>query len=354
MAPQRKSVFRPGLMALLVAVLATIGLVQVAQANGGSNGPTPYTVDANGITLPSGDVFPDNGHVNVRTAVGKTAGVHFEGKCINRTDAECAGSRHDQAQFIGKGFIPWSAFGIDPAKECVVWVQISHYNQHFGEGGQDPVGKCKGSETPKPTEPVEPCPTATVTTTVPGPTVTATATETVPVPGPTATVTQTVPVPGPTTTVTAPGPTVTATEVVPGPTVTATATETVVSPGPTVTATQTVPGPTTTVTIPGPTATATETVPVPGPTTTATATATATATETVTVPGPTATATATTTVTAQPTAVPTSTVTTTVMPTPAPTVTVTQTLTPAPAPTVFKTVRVKQPTVRPGLPNTGN
>ena len=286
MAPQRKSVFRPGLMALLVAVLVTIGLVQVAQANGGSNGPTPYTVDANGITLPSGDVFPDNGHVNVRTAVGKTAGVHFEGKCINRTDAECAGSRHDQAQFIGKGFIPWSAFGIDPAKECVVWVQISHYNQHFGEGGQDPVGKCKGSETPKPTEPVEPCPTATVTTTVPGPTVTATAT---------ATATETVTVPGPTVTATA-------TEMVPGPTVTATAT----------------------------------------------------ATETVTVPGPTATATATTTVTAQPTAVPTSTVTTTVTPTPAPTVTVTQTLTPAPAPTVFKTVRVKQPTVRPGLPNTGN
>ena len=338
MAPQRKSVFRPGLMALLVAVLATIGLVQVAQANGGSNGPTPYTVDANGITLPGGDVFPDNGHVNVRTAVGKTAGVHFEGKCVNRTDAECAGSRHDQAQFIGKGFIPWSAFGIDPAKECVVWVQISHYNQHFGEGGQDPVGKCKGSETPKPTEPVEPCPTATVTTTVPGPTVTATATatatETVTVPGPTvtATATETVPVPGPTTTVTAPGPTVTATEVVPGPTVTATATETVVSPGPTVTATQTV----------------------PGPTTTATATATATATETVMVPGPTATATATTTATAQATAAPTSTVTTTVTPTPAPTVTVTQTLTPAPAPTVFKTVKVKQPTVRPGLPNTGN
>lgn len=227
MAPQRKSVVRPSLVALLVAVLATIGLVQVAQANGGSDGPTPYTVDVNGITLPSGDVFMDNGHVNIRTATGKTAGVHLEGKCINRSDAECAGARHEQAQFIGKGFIPWSAFGINTATECVVWVQVSHYNQHFGEGGQDPVGKCKGSETPKPTDPVEPCPTTTVTATA-----TATATETVTVPGPTATATATTtvtvqPTAAPTSTVTttvtpAPAPTVTVTRTLtptPGPTV---------------------------------------------------------------------------------------------------------------------------------------
>lgn len=122
-------------------------------STGGSDAPTPYTVDLNGITLPEGATFKDNGHINIETTSGKKTNTHFEAKCITRTDAECAGARHDAAQLIGKNFAPWSALGIDIETECVSWVQIHDYNQHFGEGGQKPVGKACGDTTPPVEEP---------------------------------------------------------------------------------------------------------------------------------------------------------------------------------------------------------
>lgn len=103
--------------------------------SGGSDAPPPYTVDQSGITLPAGDTFRDNGHVNIR-ADKPHNNLHFEGKCVTRTDAECAGQRHEAAQYIGKSFIPWSAFGLT-GEFCVPWVQISHYDEHFGEGKDD-------------------------------------------------------------------------------------------------------------------------------------------------------------------------------------------------------------------------
>lgn len=176
------------LVTTLFAVMAMVLVTQPASANGGSDGPIPYVVGTDGISLPEGDVFPDNGHINVRLGSGKTVGVHFEGKCIDRSDAECAGDRHDHAQYIGKSFIPWSAMGVNIDKECVVWVQISHYNQHFGEGGQPPVGSCGVKPTPSPT----PTPTATVDpTATPTPTVEPTVTPT-PTVDPTSTPTATV------------------------------------------------------------------------------------------------------------------------------------------------------------------
>lgn len=122
-----------------------------------SDSPTPYTVDRTGITLPAGQTFPDGGHVNIEWG-GIRSGLHFEGKCLTRTDAECAGARHDAAQFIGASFIPWAAFGV-PADACITWVQISTFTEHFGEGGQPPV--CLTEEEPwtpepQPTEPTEP------------------------------------------------------------------------------------------------------------------------------------------------------------------------------------------------------
>lgn len=133
-----------------VIILAAFGLtLPTAAYAGGSDSPTPYIVDQTGITLPAGDTFRDNGHVNINSQPGGT-NLHFEGKCINRTDAECAGARHDAAQFIGKSFIPWSAFGLS-GDFCVSWVQISHYNEHFGEGGQAPV--CVTKDKPKPPQP---------------------------------------------------------------------------------------------------------------------------------------------------------------------------------------------------------
>lgn len=124
----------------LLTAIATAGLLLMGAAPalaGGSDSPTPYTVDATGITLPDGETFRDNGHVNIKTTSGP-ANLHFEGKCVNRTDAECAGERHDAAQFIGKSFIPWSAFGLT-SEHCVSWVQLSDYNEHYGEGAQPPV-----------------------------------------------------------------------------------------------------------------------------------------------------------------------------------------------------------------------
>ncbi len=138
-------------------IAAHIALI-IALAGGGSDAPTPFIVDPAGVALPVGTTFPDNGHVNIRTTDGVEAGLHFESKCITRTDAECAGARHDAAQFIGQAFIPWTAFGLDPATVCVEWVQVSMYNQHHGEGGQAPVGNgcAKAEPTPESTAPTAP------------------------------------------------------------------------------------------------------------------------------------------------------------------------------------------------------
>lgn len=135
-----------GVCIAALAILFSILFVTTHANAAGSDGSTPYSVTTDGITLPSGSTFQDNGHVNLRTTVGNF-NMHFEGKCITRTDAECSGARHDAAQFIGKSFIPWSAFGLT-GQFCVSWVQISQFNEHFGEGGQTPV--CVG------TPPVEP------------------------------------------------------------------------------------------------------------------------------------------------------------------------------------------------------
>src|SRR5690606_24688472 len=97
---------------LIGAATVALFLCPIPALAGGSDSPTPYTVDATGITLPAGDVFPDNGHINITTTTGDF-GIHFESKCTTRTDAECA-TKHQAAQYIGKSFIPWSAFTPDP------------------------------------------------------------------------------------------------------------------------------------------------------------------------------------------------------------------------------------------------
>ncbi|PRZ09475.1 LPXTG-motif cell wall-anchored protein [Isoptericola sp. CG 20/1183] len=152
-------------MRTLPAAALTAALVIAPAAlawAGGSDDVTPYQVTAEGIQLPDGDVFPDNGHVNVRASKnGAQIGqAHFEGKCVDRTDAECAGTRHEVAQYIGQGFIPWAALGV-AAGECVGWVQVSHYDEHFGEGGQEPVclETSAPEETPEPVVTPEPKPT---------------------------------------------------------------------------------------------------------------------------------------------------------------------------------------------------
>ena len=127
-------------LAFIALVALTIfGAPTAASATGGSDAPTPYTVDETGITLPEGDTFRDNGHVNIKTEDGTQYGIHFEDRNWPVD--------HVKRYYIGKNSIPWAAFGIDTKHPyCIAWVQISHYNQHFGEGGQAPVGTgCKGN-----------------------------------------------------------------------------------------------------------------------------------------------------------------------------------------------------------------
>ena len=156
----------------LVLIGALLGVVLFATGAraAGSDSPTPYTVDRTGITLPAGQTFPDNGHVNIRWD-GGAAGLHFEGKCVTRTDAECAGARHEAAQFIGASFIPWSAFGV-PTDACITWVQISTFDEHFGEGGQPAVclteeDPCPETPEPTPTDPSSPQPSPEPSESVP-------------------------------------------------------------------------------------------------------------------------------------------------------------------------------------------
>lgn len=127
------------LITLLTGLLMLVGLAS-ASATGGSDAPTPYTVTTEGIKLPEGDVFQANGHVNVRFYAPEggepnlqQVGIHFD-----------PNNGHPGGQWIGKSFIPWSAFGIAEGSE-IRWVQVHGYNQHFGEGGQKPI-----PVTPKP------------------------------------------------------------------------------------------------------------------------------------------------------------------------------------------------------------
>src|SRR5690606_31592270 len=114
-----------------------------------SDSPPPYTVDRHGITLPAGDTFPAHGHVNIKwTDPDGSAGIHFD-----------PNNGHPGGKWIGKNFIPWSAFSV-PKKACITWVQIDGYNQHFGEGGQEPV--CLGKK-PKPKPAVDDTETKKVT-----------------------------------------------------------------------------------------------------------------------------------------------------------------------------------------------
>lgn len=179
-----------GLVAL--GALCIVFAPSVASAAGSDSG-TPYSVTAEGITLAPGDVFADGDHVNVRyqaEGVGIAEGVHFEAKCIERDDAECAGVRHELAQYIGQSFLPLSAFTYGTSA-CVEWVQISKYPEHYGEGGQPPVGPGCSAPTPTPSETATPTPEPTPTETVtPTPTPTPTPTVT-PEPTPTPTVTPT-------------------------------------------------------------------------------------------------------------------------------------------------------------------
>lgn len=124
--------------AILAVMVAGMALAATPAEAAGSDDPTPYTVTAQGITLPAGAVFHDGDHVNLETTDGRRWSAHLEAKCITRTDAECAGTRHDHAQYIGASYMPLAALGLT-GEYCVKWVQLAAHPEHYGEGGQPPV-----------------------------------------------------------------------------------------------------------------------------------------------------------------------------------------------------------------------
>ncbi|WP_179210860.1 hypothetical protein [Cellulomonas iranensis] len=120
-----------------VAVIAFVvffalgALVAARAVAAGSDGPTPYTVAPTGIAFPT--PLAAHGHVNVRLADGRTAGLHLD-----------PNDGHPGARWIGSTFLPWSALGV--VDGCVAWVQWSDAPEHYGEGGQRPV--CLSTPTP--------------------------------------------------------------------------------------------------------------------------------------------------------------------------------------------------------------
>ncbi len=139
------------LLVLAVLVIAFVAATAAATpAAAGSDSSTPYTVTPEGLQLPDGRVFgaDDVQDANVRTADGRTVNLHFE-----------PGRSHALA---GVSFVPWSALGLAPP-ECVAWVQLHGFDEHFGEGGQVPV--CLEGADPTPT----PTPSSSAPTPVPGP-----------------------------------------------------------------------------------------------------------------------------------------------------------------------------------------
>lgn len=149
------------------AVPALSGLLLLASAAGatagGSDSPVPYQVTPDALTLPAGHVFQAHDHVNVRyTNHGRTgsANIHVE-------------PGRSSVALIGQNSVRWQTVGV-PEGSCITWVQVSGFNEHFGEGGQKPVCNttCKPgpyppapspSPTPKP-NPYPPSPSPTPTT----------------------------------------------------------------------------------------------------------------------------------------------------------------------------------------------
>ncbi|UZN02601.1 hypothetical protein [Cellulomonas sp. S1-8] len=125
------------LSATTATVLTTLALVGAATgASAGSDAPTPYRVTGTGIELPAGATFEVHGHVNVvaTSALGTMSrNVHIEGP----------GSRF--GDLAGASTLTWDRIDLPP-DACITWVQVAGYDEHFGEGGQEPV--CRTGTTP--------------------------------------------------------------------------------------------------------------------------------------------------------------------------------------------------------------
>ena len=143
------------------ALSAAVVLIPTAAIAGGSDSPTPYTVTAAGLQLPAGTTFEANGHINYTVTRLDGSGA----RQFNVHESMPHNGQWPQGAYIGKDYYPWTdhpdfraAF---PGDYCLVWVQVSAFNEHFGEGGQGPV--CTTDREPTPTDPADPTPEPTPT-----------------------------------------------------------------------------------------------------------------------------------------------------------------------------------------------
>lgn len=121
-----------------------------------------YEVTEDGLQLIAGETFQDSYHVNVKLEDDpQQRNMHIEAKCLTKTDHECAAVRHshvgltlhEEAQFIGKNYLPWSALGIKPG-QCIEWLQVYSHDFHYGEQGEYPVCNVSVVEPPVVNPPV--------------------------------------------------------------------------------------------------------------------------------------------------------------------------------------------------------
>lgn len=170
--PLRPSTVLPAIAVIVLAISASLALATSA----GADEPDPYSLTPDGLVL--SQPMDDHDHINVHTT-GTNHNFHIEGKCLNRSDAECAQtdgnsviSRHAEAQYIGATFIPWTALVYEG--ECITWIQVAWTNYHWSDK-QNPF--CPGSETPpseptptpEPSAPTTPSPEPSPTTATPTP-----------------------------------------------------------------------------------------------------------------------------------------------------------------------------------------
>jgi hypothetical protein len=136
-----RTVAVPALTALLL-----IGTWTSATA-GGSDADPPYDVTRTALVLPAGDELGAYDHVNVTFDVADRVGsanLHIEpGTSTSR--------------FIGRSSVTWVEVGV-PQGACITWVQVSGYDEHYGEGDQAPVCTTGPTPSPEPSAPPTPRP----------------------------------------------------------------------------------------------------------------------------------------------------------------------------------------------------
>ncbi len=136
------------------ALAAALILVPSAAHAAGSDSPTPYTVTAQTLTLPAGTTFEANGHINYRVTQLDGTGE----KSFNVHESVPHNGQWPQARYVGTSVYTWTdhpSFAASfPDGYCITWVQVSLYNEHFGEGGQAPVCTTTPVVDPDPTTPV--------------------------------------------------------------------------------------------------------------------------------------------------------------------------------------------------------